>query len=48
MLPSNWCDPMLTGSKAVRQRFADCRDIEAVLHACRERIDAAIEQLRGK
>jgi len=43
-LPTNWLDPMLTGPKAVKERFADCRDVEAVLHGCTARIRAMKEQ----
>ena len=37
-VPTNWCDPMLTGPKAVVGEVADCRSIEAVLNATRARI----------
>jgi len=37
-VPSNWCDPMLTGPDAVIGKVADCRPIEAVLRATKARI----------
>ncbi len=37
-VPSNWCDPMLTGPDAVIGKGVDCRPIEAVLAATKARI----------
>lgn len=37
-VPTNWCDPMLTGPDAVIGQPADCRDIEAVLRGVKARI----------
>lgn len=39
-VPTNWCDPMLTGPDAVAGKIADCRPIEALLYATRARIMA--------
>ena len=36
--PCKWCDPMLTGPNAVVGEVVDCRPIEAVLRATKERI----------
>jgi len=37
-VPTNWCDPILTGKDAVIGKTTNCRDIEAVLLAVRARI----------
>ena len=38
-VPSNWCDPLLTGKNAViGQPPYDCQDIERLLNAVRERL----------
>lgn len=39
-VPTNWCDPMLTGPDSVIGKVADCRPIEAVLAATKARIMA--------
>lgn len=41
-LPSNWCDPLLTGPKAVigNPPF-NCLDIERLLNAVRARVELA-------
>ena len=41
-VPSNWCDPLLTGPKAVIGKPPyDCRDIERLLNAIRIRVHNA-------
>lgn len=37
-VPTNWCDPILTGKDSVIGKSANCSDIEAVLLAVRARI----------
>ena len=40
-IPTNWCDPLLTGPKAVA-RFTDCPAVEALLLAIKARILARV------
>ena len=41
-IPTNWCDPLLTGPRAViGSPPYDCRDIERLLNAVREQIRQA-------
>ena len=39
-VPSNWCDPLLTGPDAVVGKAVACQDIEAVLLAVKKRIES--------
>mgnify|MGYP001613002486 CR=1 FL=1 len=44
-IPTNWCDPLLTGPKAVIGKPPyDCRDIERLLNGIRARADAAAKK----
>ena len=38
-IPTNWCDPLLTGDKKVLHGEFDCRDIERLLQALRKRME---------
>ncbi len=38
-IPTNWCDPLLTGENAVLHGEFDCRDIERLLQALRKRME---------
>lgn len=38
-IPTNWCDPILTGDKAALHCEFDCRDIERLLQALRKRME---------
>jgi hypothetical protein len=45
-VPVNWCDPLLTGDRAVISGPPyDCQDIERLLTAIREKIETAISEL---
>lgn len=39
-VPTNWCDPMLTGPDAVIGKTANSQDIEALLLAVKKRIES--------
>jgi hypothetical protein len=47
LVPMNWCDPMLTGPKAVAV-FKDGPTVERLLRAVRDRIRAEVRRLTGK
>ena len=38
-IPTNWCDPLLTGDSKVLHGNFDCRDIERLLQAIRKRME---------
>ncbi len=38
-IPTNWCDPLLTGDNKVLHGDFDCRDIERLLAAIRKRME---------
>lgn len=40
MVPMNWCDPLLTGPKAVKLPVGHARAVEALLRGIRDRIRA--------
>lgn len=42
-IPTNWCDPLLTGPKAINFP-AHCPDIERLLNGVRERVRAALRR----
>ena len=45
-IPSNWCDPLLTGKNAViGEPPYDCTDIEQILIAIRDRIKHKIDAI---
>lgn len=37
-MPTNWCDPLLTGPKGLGQGPWGCQQIERLLHAIKERM----------
>lgn len=39
LVPTNWCDPLLTGEKAAKIPL-DCRAVEALLRGIQDRIRA--------
>lgn len=41
-IPTSWCDPLLTGDNKVLHSEFDCRDIERLLQALRERMENKI------
>lgn len=46
-VPQNWCDPLLTGPAAVIGKPPyDCRDIERLLIAVRERVARHVRAAR--
>lgn len=51
LVPTNWCDPLLTGPQAAlhpnRVGKWDCRDIEALLRGIQDRIRAAEHSTSG-
>lgn len=48
-IPSNWCDPLLTGRDAVIGKSPyDCQDIEKLLNGIRERIEIIVSPLAVK
>ena len=43
-IPTNWCDPLLTGPDAVMKSEYDCRDIEALLRGVQDRLRVNVEK----
>ena len=41
LVPTNWCDSLLTGKEGIGQPPYDCRDIEKLLRGIQDRIRAA-------
>lgn len=41
LVPTNWCDPLLTGPEGIGKPPYDCRDIEKLLRGVQDRIRAA-------
>lgn len=39
-VPTNWCDPLLTGKDSIGQPPYDCRHIEKLLRGVQDRIRA--------
>jgi predicted type IV restriction endonuclease len=37
-IPSNWCDPLLTGKNKILKSKFDCNEIEQLLFAIKERL----------
>lgn len=48
LVPTNWCDSLLTGDKGIGQPPYDCRHIEKLLRGVQDRIRAEEEKRRGK
>ena len=45
LVPTNWCDPLLTGPDAVFTDEPSCRDIEALLRGIQDRQREALARL---
>lgn len=45
LVPTNWCDPLLTGPDAVFTDEPNCRDIEALLRGIQDRQREALARL---
>ena len=41
LVPTNWCDPLLTGPDGIGEQPWDCRHIEKLLRGVQDRIRAA-------
>lgn len=48
LVPTNWCDSLLTGPKGIGQPPWDCRDIEKLLRGVQDRIRAAENKKRRR